>query len=308
MKIIITERQLNELMSLDNYDAKTFISNKLIEFLNKLLNLLVVDDGTISSDDSTEREITYKVTKVIIDSIIEFYELEDNKENRKKINSLFYVSTHIDASSIGDDDNPLTALWEDLFHIYIHINNKESNIYVKGSRSKKAQIFEDRIVERISKLIDELKKKYPEWVEGGEFKKEKILPYKNTPFQSDDKLSVGIYEWNVTFDTLEKLFYDFLFENLEDIEYEQYKTIIDRNMNRFKEYVEKDDYKKHIYYNKLAHKISKRMIKVLRQDKIYDKKYLYDYIYSLHNFGIEKKLFDKDFIDFLVMFRKFVMK
>jgi hypothetical protein len=50
------------------------------------------------------------------------------------------------------------------------------------------------------------------------------------------------------------------------------------------------------------------MIKVLGQDKIYDKKYLYDYIYSLHDFGIEKKLFDKDFIDFLVMFRKFVIK
>ena len=113
---------------------------------------------------------------------------------------------------------------------------------------------------------------------------------------------------------MEKLFYDFLFENLDDAEYEEYKTIIDRNMDRFKEYVEKDDYKKHIYYNKpisdaiLAHKISKRMIKVLGQDKIYDKKYLYDYIYSLHDFGIEKKLFDKDFIDFLVVFRKFVMK
>jgi len=299
MKIIITERQLNELMSLDNYDAKTFISNKLIEFLNKLL-----------VDDSTEREITYKVTKVIIDSIIEFYELEDNKENRKKINSLFYVSTYIDASSIGgDDDNPLTASWEDLFHIYIHINNEESNIYVKGSRYKKALIFEGRIVEMISKLIGELKKKYPKWVEGGEFKKEMILPYKNTPFQSDDELSVGIYEWNVTFDTLEKLFYDFLFENLGDVEYEEYKTIIDRNMDRFKDYVEKNDYKKHIYYDKpISDRMGKRMIKVLGQDKIYDKKYLYDYIYSLHDFGIEKKLFDKDFIDFLVMFRKFVMK
>ena len=80
-------------------------------------------------------------------------------------------------------------------------------------------------------------------------------------------------------------------------------------LSRLKDYVEKNDYKKHIYYDKpISDKMGKRMIKVLGQDKIYDKKYLYDYIYSLHDFGIEKKLFDKDFIDFLVMFRKFVIK
>ena len=44
MKHLKTFRQLNELKSLDSYDANTFISNKLIEFLNKLLKLLVADD------------------------------------------------------------------------------------------------------------------------------------------------------------------------------------------------------------------------------------------------------------------------
>jgi hypothetical protein len=290
MKIIITERQLNELMSLDNYDAKTFISNRVIGTLKEFSTM----DGS-----PTDEEMINDVTNSIINSVIEFYEIDNTLQNRKKINSLFHVYYNV------------------VNLLQLHIHNREKDfkvIYREGVGVFKTQIFEDRIVEMISKLIDELKKKYPEWVEGGEFKKEKILPYKNTPFQSDDELSVGIYEWNVTFDTLEKLFYDFLFENLEDVEYEKYKTIIDRNMDRLKDYVEKDDYKKHIYYNKpisdaiLAHKISKRMIKVLGQDKIYDKKYLYDYIYSLHDFGIEMKLFDKDFIDFLVMFRKFVMK
>jgi len=51
MKIIITEEQLNELMSLENYDAVTFISNKLIDELNKLFKLLVDNDGKIISDD-----------------------------------------------------------------------------------------------------------------------------------------------------------------------------------------------------------------------------------------------------------------
>jgi hypothetical protein len=305
MKHLKTFGQLNELKSLDSYDANTFISNKLIEFLNKLLKLLVADDGTIISDDSTEREITYKATKVIIDSIIEFYDIEDNLQNRKKINSLFYVSTSIDTSSIGsDDDNPLTALWENLFHIYIHINNKESNIYVKGSRSKKAQIFEDRIVERISKLIDELKKKYPEWVERTEFKKSEILPYVKTKFQGDD-FAKRIYDWNTTFETLEKLFHEYSFDNLEDADYEKYFGIIDRNLDKLKEYVEKNDYKTYIGYEKMYPNI---VFKTLEQSMIYDKKYFSEYINSLRDIGISKKLFDKDFIEFLDKFKKFISK
>jgi len=294
MKIIITERQLNELMSLDNYDAKTFISTRVIDVLKKLIKKEIDNEGRALNGFPTESELVNGVTNSIINSVIEFYEIDNTPQNKKKINSLFHVYYNV------------------VNLLQLHIHNREKDfkvIYREGVGVFKTQIFEDRIVEMISKLIDKLKKKYPEWVDRGDFKKEKILPYKNTPFKSDDELSVGIYEWNVTFDTLEKLFYDFLFENLEDVEYEKYKTIIATNMDRFKDYVEKNDYKKHIYYDKPISKyMGKRMIKVLGQDKIYDKKYLYDYIYSLHDFGIEKKLFDKDFIDFLVMFRKFVIK
>lgn len=293
MKIIITERQLkqlNELMSFDNYDAVTFISNKLIGELDKLLKLLVDDKGKFIYDDSTEREIIYKVTKVIVNSIIEFYELEDNEENRKKINSLFYLDFNL------------------FMRLQFHIKNKKRD-FNSIARFYDIDYDDELIKTMVGKLVELLGKRYPEWVDGGDFKKEKILPYKKTPFESDDELSRGIYDWNTTFDTLEKLFYDFLFENLEDAEYEKYKTIIDSNMDRFKDYVEKNDYKKHIYYDKpISDKMGKRMIKVLDQDKIYDKKYIYEYIYSLHDIGIEKKLFDKDFMEFLVMFRGFVTR
>jgi hypothetical protein len=311
MKIIITERQLNELMSLENYDAKTFISNKLIDTLTKITGhkkgRTVIGKNFIT-DLPNEKQIRFdaarinessiiidEVTNSIIDSIIEFYDVDNTPQNRKNITSLFYV----DANEYGA--------------VYLHINKGRDfkEIYDEGVGLYKDNtiIWPDMIAEMISKLLDKLKKKYPKWVDRGDFKKEKILPYKNTPFKSDDELSVGIYEWNVTFDTLEKLFYDFLFENLEDVEYEKYKTIIDRNMDRLKDYVEKNDYKKHIYFNhSFPHLFGYWHIMVLGQDKIYDKKYLYDYIYSLHDFGIEKKLFDKDFIDFLVMFRNFVIK
>lgn len=285
MKIIITEEQLNELMSLENYDAVTFISNNLIDELNRLFKLLVDDNGKINSDDSTERELIYKITNVIVKSIIKFYELDDNGENRKKINSLFHLYLNITQ------------------RLQLHIKNKnkdfDSIAYLYASGEK---IYFDRIKTMVGKLVELLETKYPEWVEGAEFKKTEILPYKKTPFQGDE-LGYGIYDWNTTFETLEKIFYSFLFDNLGDDEYEKYKSVIDRNLDKLKEYVAKNNYKTYIAYDKMFPNI---MIKTLEQGMIYDKKYFSGYIESLRDIGIDKKLFDKDFIKFLEMFRKFI--
>jgi hypothetical protein len=284
MKIIITERQLNELMSLGNYDAVRFITNNLINELDKLLKLLVDDKGKFIYDDSTEREIIYKVTKVIVNLIIEFYGLEDNEVNRKKINSLFYLD------------------YDRFMKLQLNIKNKKIYFDIIIVDFNHRLIFYSTIGKMVGDLVELLKKKYPKWGEVGDFKKEKILPYKKTPFEGDE-LSRGIYDWNVTFDTLEKLFYDFLFENLEDTEYEKYKTIIGRNLDKLKEYVGKNNYKPNIAYLREYPNV---MISTLEQDKIYDKKYLLKYIESLRDIGIEKKLFDRDFINFLFAFKKFI--
>ena len=111
-----------------------------------------------------------------------------------------------------------------------------------------------------------------------------------------------IYDWDATFETINKLLYDFLHENLNDAEYEKYKILIDSNLDRLKEYVEKNDYLEVIADKGLYPNI----IRTLNQTRIFDKNYLYNYIYSLHDLGIEHKLFDKDFIEFLDMFRKFL--
>ena len=284
MKIIITEEQLNELMSLENYDAVTFISNKLIDKLKKLSKIVIDEEGRILISP-TEKDIIDGVTSVIDNSIIEFYELENNEENRKKINSLFHFYLNITQ------------------RLQLHIRNKnkdfDSIAYLYSSGEK---VYVDKIKKMIGKLVELLEKKYPEWVEGAEFKKTEILPYKKTPFQGDE-LGRGIYDWNTTFETLEKLFYNFLFDNLGDVEYEKYKTLIDRNLDKLKEYVAKNDYKTYIGYDKMFPNI---MIKTLEQGMIYDKKYFSDYIESLHDIGIDKKLFDKDFVKFLNMFKKFI--
>lgn len=274
MKIIITEEQLNELMSLENYDAVTYISNKLIDELNNL----------IATQIPQEKELINILTDVIVNSIIEFYELEDSEENRKKINSLFHLYLNI------------------IQRLQLHIKNKnkdfDSIAYLFGNE----KIYFDAIKKMVGKLVELLEKKYPEWVEGAEFKKTEILPYKKTPFQGDE-LGRGIYDWNTTFETLEKIFYSFLFDNLEDDEYEKYKSIIDRNLDKLKEYVEKNNYKTYIGYDKMYPNL---VIKTLEQGMIFDKKYFSGYIESLRDIGIEKKLFDKDFIKFLEMFKKFI--
>jgi len=210
--------------------------------------------------------------------------LEDDVENRKKINSLFHLYLNI------------------IQRLQLHIKNKskdfDSIAYLFGNE----KIYFDAIKKMVGKLVELLEKKYPEWVEGAEFKKTEILPYKKTPFQGDE-LGRGIYDWNTTFETLEKIFYSFLFDNLGDDEYEKYKSVIDRNLDKLKEYVEKNNYKTYIGYDKMFPNI---MIKTLEQGMIYDKKYFSGYIESLRDIGIDKKLFDKDFIKFLEMFRKFI--
>ncbi len=46
------------------------------------------------------------------------------------------------------------------------------------------------------------------------------------------------------------------------------------------------------------------MISPLDQNRIYDKKYFSNYIDDLHDLGIDKNLFEKDFIEFLKLFKK----
>jgi hypothetical protein len=306
MKIIITERQLNELMSLENYDAKTFISNKLIDALTKITGhkkgRTVIGKNFIT-DLPNEKQIRFDaarinessiiidvVTNSIIDSIIEFYDVDNTPQNRKNITSLFYV----DANEYGA--------------VYLHINKGRDfkEIYDEGVGLYKDNtiIWPDMIAEMISKLLDKLKKKYPKWAKDSELKKSEILPYVKTKFQGDD-LAKSIYDWNTTFDTLEKLFYEYSFDNLEDSDYKKNVGIIDRNLDKLKQYVEKNDYKTYIGYKKMYPNIG---IKTLEQSTIYDKKYFSDYIESLKDIGISINLFDKDFIEFLDKFKKFISK
>lgn len=290
---------------MDSYDVNTFISNNLIDALTKITGhkrgrtVIGKNEKQIQFDAARINKssiIIDVVTNSIIDSIIEFYDVDNTPQNRKNITSLFYVDHHY-----LDSTNEYGA-------VQLHINKgsdfKEIYDEGKGLYNDKTIIFEDRIVERISKLIDELKKKYPEWVERTEFKKSEILPYVKTKFQGDD-FAKSIYDWNTTFETLEKLFYEYSFDNLEDVDYEKYVGIIDRNLDKLKQYVEKNDYKTYIGYEKMYPNIG---IETLEQSTIYDKKYFSDYINSLKDIGISINLFDKDFIEFLDKFKKFISK
>jgi hypothetical protein len=282
MKYLKSFKQINELKSLEYYDFVEFTFKKVSNDLKRLTEIVIDEEGRALTGFPTEKQLVNTTSKAVIDSIIEFYQIEDNKRNRNKINSIFNVYYNV----VGN--------------LQIHIKNKERDfqtIYFGQSN----RVDDLSLKEILEKLKQEVENKFPEELSQAEFRKNEILPFKKTKFSGDD-LARRIYDWDATFETINKLLYDFLHENLNDAEYEKYKILIDSNLDRLKEYVEKNDYleviaDKGLYPNILI---------TLNQTRIFDKKYLYNYIYSLHDLGIEHKLFDKDFIEFLDMFRKFL--
>lgn len=282
MKYLKSFKQINELKSLEYYDFVEFTFKKVSNDLKRLTEIVIDEEGRALTGFPTEKQLVNTTSKAVIDSIIEFYQIEDNKRNRNKINSIFNVYYNV----VGN--------------LQIHIKNKERDfqtIYFGQSN----RVDDLSLKEILEKLKQEVENKFPEELSQAEFRKNEILPFKKTKFSGDD-LARRIYDWDATFETINKLLYDFLHENLNDAEYEKYKILIDSNLDRLKEYVEKNDYleviaDKGLYPNILI---------TLNQTRIFDKNYLYNYIYSLHDLGIEHKLFDKDFIEFLDMFRKFL--
>jgi hypothetical protein len=282
MKYLKTFGQINELKSLEYYDFVQFTFKKVSNDLKRLTEIGIDEEGRALTGFPTEKQLVNTTSKAVIDSIIEFYQIEDNKRNRNKINSIFNVYYNVAGN------------------LQIHIKNKERDfqtIYFGQSN----RVDDLSLKEILEKLKQEVENKFPEELSQAEFRKNEILPFKKTKFSGDD-LARRIYDWDATFETINKLLYDFLHENLNDAEYEKYKILIDSNLDRLKEYVEKNDYLEVIADKGLYPNI----IRTLNQTRIFDKNYLYNYIYSLHDLGIEHKLFDKDFIEFLDMFRKFL--
>ena len=285
MKHLKTFGQINELKSLEYYDFVQFTFKKVSNDLKRLTEIGIDEEGRALTGFPTEKQLVNTTSKAVIDSIIEFYQIEDNKRNRNKINSIFNVYYNV----VGN--------------LQIHIKNKERDfqtIYF-GQSNRVDDLMLKVILEKIKQQVES---KFTEELSQAEFKKNEILPYVKSKFQGDD-FAKSIYDWNTTFETLEKLFYEYSFDNLEDADYEKYVGIIDRNLDKLKEYVEKNDYKTYIGYEKMYPNIG---IETMKQSMIYDKKYFSEYINSLRDIGISKKLFDKDFIEFLDKFKKFISK
>jgi hypothetical protein len=292
MKHLKTFGQINELKSLEYYDFVQFTFKKVSNDLKRLTEIGIDEEGRALTGFPTEKQLVNTTSKAVIDSIIEFYQIEDNKRNRNKINSIFNVYYNV---YLGNEYS--------VGNLQIHIKNKERDfqtIYF-GQSNRVDDLMLKVILEKIKQQVES---KFTEELSQAEFKKNEILPYVKSKFQGDD-FAKSIYDWNTTFETLEKLFYEYSFDNLEDADYEKYVGIIDRNLDKLKEYVEKNDYKTYIGYEKMYPNI---VFETLEQSMIYDKKYFSEYINSLRDIGISKKLFDKDFIEFLDKFKKFISK
>jgi len=69
-----------------------------------------------------------------------------------------------------------------------------------------------------------------------------ILPYKKSEFKPEDELAKRIYDWDFTFELLEKLLYDFISENVDDDDFKAYNKIIDKGIDDLKEYIKQNNY------------------------------------------------------------------
>lgn len=130
-----------------------------------------------------------------------------------------------------------------------------------------------------------------------------LKPYKYSgDVLNGDVLTKNIYDWEYTFETLEKLFYGFLVDNLNDEDFNKSKGIIDENLDKIKDFIKKNEYKNSIPYDRIT-KNSVLYIETINSKKILDKNYLFKYIDVLQDFALVRN-FDEEFINFLGKFKK----
>jgi hypothetical protein len=124
-----------------------------------------------------------------------------------------------------------------------------------------------------------------------------VLPYQKTKFNPDDDLSITIENWLFTFETLEKFFNDFLVDNLDEKYFNQFKNIIDDNIDNLKRYVEDKSYED-LDINPIDELIFSNQFAI--------KHNLIEYIDELISFNERENIFNKKFIIFLNEFKTWI--
>jgi hypothetical protein len=253
------ELKINELKSIDSYNVVNFIESRILKEYEK-------------NSDSPSK-LLVKLIEIITESMLEFYKIKDNKINRDKIKSAFSKYFKIRNNKIEFD--------------YLFPDGDEMQTYELHQH-----------LGYILKIINiEVGKVFPNEIDNLELQ---LKPFKyGGDSIKDDVLKKNIYDWEYTFETLDKLLYDFLVGNVDDVDFKRFKLVIDKNLDNLKDFVEKKEYEAVI-------KNESSSISTIDSKKITDKIYLIDYVGTLHNFLKKSNLVDNDFLDLLSTFLRWI--
>jgi hypothetical protein len=200
---------INELKSNNTLTKNGFSEN----IYNDLKSLIGKQKNKLS-------DILNDVEQIIFDNIIEYYNLDQSYLPKlKKIFKLKATGEKITINLLGKKSPSIPNWWTILDNSgYI-----PAVIGLNDLLRKMEFEFPDVAKERVELKLD-------------------ILPYKKSEFKPEDELAKRIYDWDFTFELLEKLLYDFISENVDDDDFKAYNKIIDKGIDDLKEYIKQNNY------------------------------------------------------------------
>jgi hypothetical protein len=287
-----------ELRSASYYNFSKFLEREVVEESNRTKNLEVAD-----------------IKNIVVDSIIEFYDIEDNDKNRDKVNKSFVVKSKpldnpsfwevivrkyyiLDKDSkkdwrMSDDfDNNVNFIeivdnekWKRNYHRLEELMKNPpkfsiySTEYSKNVWQKLKQGWKGQVHQKgMNLLIKKLYVYFPEEIKNKEENKDIGFFTKiENNFSNED--AKKLYNIDFTILTLEKKFKEFLLEDLDDDKYSQIEEVdIENFLEKLKSHLEEN---------------LDTPFNTLDENRQTDYKYLSEYVTFIKNLSLENNIINK---------------
>ena len=314
MRYLKTFAQLNEeLQQLHNYDAISFMHEHVSNAIKTYFDQNIKGKKKHSNPPSAEsrKGLIEVATNSLLNSILEYYGIENNPENVKKILSLFKFKClnirddrfrtaldYMDVLNIGGYSRTSNVFIIDVSGT--SINTTKDNYYdpktdgaklnnliidideAAGSQRGLYGFFFENLKANLEILIKKIEEKFPE--EKAD-KLALLLPYKKSKIETEDKLVQNINDWQFTFETIKKLLYEFAY-NPDNVTEEQMKDFsgifIDECVDLLEEIVKNHDYSTEIVFGTRSYENSYKLT-TLDESRITDQQYMKEYMFDLRN-------------------------
>jgi hypothetical protein len=297
MRYLKTFSQLNEeLQQLHNYDAISFIHEHVSKAIKTYFdqNITTKNQHVTPPSAESKKGLIEVATNSLLNSILEYYGIENNPENVKKILSLFKFkclnkrdvkfrtfSDYFIIDVIGTSINTTKDNYYDPKTGGAKLNNLIIDIDRASIRSSDLDgFFFENLKVNLEFLIKKIEEKFPE--EKAD-KLALLLPYKKSKIETDDKLVQNINDWQFTFETIKKLLDRFYFDNLTEEQKRDFSGIfIDECVDLLEEIVKNHDYSTEIVFGTRSYENSYKLTN-LDESRITDQQYMKEYMFDLRN-------------------------